>query len=295
MPCARGLGPCLLAWGYLQYALTSVVAVEDISALVQVGAKAASQEQSEVSFADILRPKSASAPVDCGAHPALCRAPFSCAEPETDSAVQLKQQSSSTQLRSSASAKSSRSSARGLYATSDGHANMNWFCGSQEQYAMLECAAGNLSGYAQLKALEKPRGTGDFIHRTIHEVHHDMLAQYCFYMGHCEDKEAVQGMTLAEGENFCDREFGHRAWADFTEKDMEISRSLGGLAGTLKFSMFTNEGVTNLKLGRPSAKVIGKMSCAEGHYHCDVYSCKENYCSDEVYWKKYHHRLPGKN
>mmetsp|Transcript_18171 Transcript_18171/g.52949 ORF Transcript_18171/g.52949 Transcript_18171/m.52949 type:complete len:299 (+) Transcript_18171:73-969(+) len=266
---------------------------DDSSALLQSTADVAQSMVMQTAVADIMRPKSVPSPVDCQAYPALCRAPFNCKQgdgQQPDLTLGTPQDKSAH--RTLVVMDTHTASSSGRYATQDGHSNMNWFCGSQEQFAMLECATGNLSGYGLIKSQERPRNQGNLVHRTIHEVHHDMLAQYCFNMGHCNDKEVSQGMTMLQGEAMCDKKYGHKAWANFTEGGMETSRFLSGLAGTLKVDLLTSGSLAKVTLGKPSAKTMGKMACAEGHFHCDVLLCKEHYCQDEGYWKKYHHRLP---
>mmetsp|Transcript_112174 Transcript_112174/g.350732 ORF Transcript_112174/g.350732 Transcript_112174/m.350732 type:complete len:152 (-) Transcript_112174:30-485(-) len=150
----------------------------------------------------------------------------------------------------------------------------------------MECVAGNLTGYSRLKHFEESGG-------PLQDFHHDFMAQYCFELGHCTNPKVHDGMTLAEAEAMCDEEYGHSGWASFTRGGVTRTRLLSILGGTLKMKLFGPDGLASVKVGKPSARGMGKIACARGHYHCDVQSCKDNYCSNPKYWKRYHHRLPG--
>mmetsp|Transcript_69924 Transcript_69924/g.198177 ORF Transcript_69924/g.198177 Transcript_69924/m.198177 type:complete len:376 (-) Transcript_69924:78-1205(-) len=104
-------------------------------------------------------------------------------------------------------------------------------------------------------------------------------ASRCFVEGFCMDTEVRRETTKLEASKLCDNRFGREAWSKFGLYNELASDSMQnarypGSAG------FTNRNET-----RPWTI----MSCATGRYHCDVMTCKQTFCVDEYFVKRFGH------
>jgi hypothetical protein len=196
--------------------------------------------------------ESESAEVDCTAEPYLCQSPFNCnAE------------------------KSSEELERTQIATIGGHADWSAWCGSPYSSAANECYRGNLTGYAALMARAQVEAS-DGEHSLA-----DMDAHYCFSFGHCDNTEVIADTTLNESEAMCDRRFGHDKWTNLT-----FDEAMNNLAFWPEGDMHLDLDLS-MHLGPKAEFAFATMMCAMGSYHCDVMYCRQEYCSDPEFAKKF--------
>lgn len=189
---------------------------------------------------------------NCTETPALCQAPLNCDKNRVDY----------------------RETGRMLLrhvATLDGHSNLRPWCwdGARSFATTLvqHCIVNHDLMTSAKKTFELQKKAGiDLID-----------ASYCFKEKHCLDTKVTVNTTVAEAEKFCDEKYGHDAWA-----------KLNLISGKPKSKYFTKE--TGFQDSATPA-FFGKMACAMGNYHCDIMYCKETYCKDEFYVKKFEHYL----
>lgn len=150
--------------------------------------------------------------------------------------------------------------------TTNGHANPNSWCHTPYLKYGLQCIKeGNMTKAAH----------------TLFSVQTDkvkeMDAQYCFAAGHCnktsvdpsrfkafDRSQVTEHTTLLEAEGMCDAIYGEK-W-----KHM----------GILKYFGMKPDG-----FGKKNE--FAKLACAMGNWHCDVIYCREFYCEDEYWVKRY--------
>lgn len=118
--------------------------------------------------------------------------------------------------------------------------------------------------------------------RNYGELQHELEASRCFIEGFCHDRNVTQFTSIVEGNKLCDARYGRDRWtlyATYKSAPADIPGA-GGMHGGLK-------GYKSLEQTTP----FTMSTCAAGKYHCDVMSCKETYCKQEYYVKKYGHWL----
>lgn len=197
---------------------------------------------------------------DCDATPALCSAPFHCDKPGAGRP------------------------AAGEPIAIGRHANWRAVCGLPYETAMVQCAAGNLSGYADL--MQRTQLKAGIMGRAVVDVD----AQYCFLVGHCDNRRTNATTTLAEGEAMCNERYGRRwngpPWHRFSMLDVVKGVALSPLSGGMNMG-FSVKSPLHVNLNDKLAHTFAKLACAMGNYHCDAVYCKEKYCSDPYYRSKY--------
>merc|ERR1719330_194032 len=165
-------------------------------------------------------------------------------------------------------------------ATKDGHANPRAWC-SALSYAdnlVKDCIVDkDLEKSAH--NLYKVTTAGKFGPFTA-----EMDGSYCFIEGHCSNTAVTKNTTLEEAEQMCDERYGHDGWAvNFGMEDMVKLAPF-----VLKGGMTLTDGFKNMHI----TKFFLKAACAMGNYHCGVLYCRETYCKDPYYIKKYGYLLP---
>lgn len=160
-------------------------------------------------------------------------------------------------------------------ATEGGHANLKSWCIDNGLFAntlVQHCIInGDLSKSGKLVFQQQVENGADHLD-----------ASYCFLEKHCSNSRITANTTLSEAELACNERFG-RNWTNVGFALMERQQRWWQLSG-----------VMNVKTGfhsREPTQAFSKLACAMGNYHCDVVYCKENYCQNEYYVKKYGHLL----
>mmetsp|Transcript_68911 Transcript_68911/g.222749 ORF Transcript_68911/g.222749 Transcript_68911/m.222749 type:complete len:288 (+) Transcript_68911:71-934(+) len=195
---------------------------------------------------------------DCEAHPHMCKPPFDCQDWTFQDSLNLMM--------------------HGL-ATEDGHANLRTWClPGLERYAdpLLKQCVANHDMKTAATALYKS---------TFEQYNDEMDASYCFAEGHCTNQIVSDQTTVDEMERMCDWRFGRKGWTMNFLKSLKRIFSMPTAVSNL---MSRQTGVASQRLTR----ILTKMSCAQGVFHCDVQYCKRTYCRDEYYVAKYTHLLP---
>jgi len=187
---------------------------------------------------------------DCKAHPGLCQPPFDC-HLVTPEEVQLWLQHGAAQ---------------------QGLPNYKLWCAlpHYEEYAS-KCAAGDLAAAGQLQFRLTSSG-----HFGAHTKELDGSA--CFIEGHCANKEVTNKTTVQEAVGMCDKRFGRQDWASWGSTTVPYHDQLG-----YSVPADASKGYHSRLQTRPTVLA----ACAMGNYHCDVMYCRETYCKDEYYVKKY--------
>lgn len=105
----------------------------------------------------------------------------------------------------------------------------------------------------------------------------DIEASLCFAEGHCDNEVLHENSTAADGEQTCDMKYGAKAWREMGLRD-------GKEQAWWQHTFITKEhGIRDPWV----SKYFGMLSCAMGHYHCDVHMCKETFCKNPYFRKHY--------
>mmetsp|Transcript_9328 Transcript_9328/g.28138 ORF Transcript_9328/g.28138 Transcript_9328/m.28138 type:complete len:301 (-) Transcript_9328:95-997(-) len=196
---------------------------------------------------------------DCEALPHMCKAPFHCDQWTHQDTMDVRM--------------------HGL-ATPDMHANLrSWCMPGLERYAstvVKECVAGQ----------DLVRSAKSAFRRSYADRADELDASYCFAEGHCTFDLASQNPTLLDMEQICDNRFGGRK--GWTKNSLSSLKRLMDMPGAFSSLVSTKDGFHTQRITR----VLSKMACAQGIFHCDVQYCKQTYCRSEYYVKKYSHLLP---
>lgn len=157
----------------------------------------------------------------------------------------------------------------------NGHADLQYWCSAdQTQYRsgiIDKCILGNdlnAAGFATYATQEA-------------NVVLDLDGSYCFLARLCLEDRVTNHTTLEEAEAICDARYGHEGWTtNFTKKYYNQVDALGSSVGWIwdRFDGFKSRAV---------AEDNAKLACAMGNFHCDVQYCRETYCVDPVFLKKY--------
>lgn len=111
----------------------------------------------------------------------------------------------------------------------------------------------------------------------------------CFLEGHCTNEEVTDDTTPEEAEKMCDNRFGPLGWRGNFMPDLMVAQiATVGLSMRLEPAFDLLNGFHEQKL----TKLLTKMSCAMGSYHCDIQHCKHTFCRNRYYINKYAHLLP---
>lgn len=156
--------------------------------------------------------------------------------------------------------------------TREGHSYIGSFCIFPESFAYIKTCVRD-------RRLKKAA--------TVHWRDDEQDASMCFMEGHCTNEAVRDNTSVAEAEVFCDNRFGHDGWVNWTPG---LDRALMGMMGP--FSQLHKNSKTGIQ-DRKISRFLTKLSCAMGNFHCDVMACKETYCQDPYYVKKYKHLEPG--
>jgi len=161
-------------------------------------------------------------------------------------------------------------------ATPDGHANPRAWCYKWTWHhlgSMLqECLANRDITSSAQELFSK--------HKRIGQA--ELMGSYCFYEKHCSNNKVTTDTTIEQAEKLCDARYGHSKWTSFGVQNWGMQRwwQLSG-------KMNKTDGYHS----RIPTQALGKMFCAMGNYHCNVMYCKETFCKDPEYIKKYGHLL----
>jgi len=187
---------------------------------------------------------------DCKAHPGLCKPPFDCHQVSSEDVQLWLKQGAAPQ----------------------GAPNYKLWCAlpHYEEYASA-CAAGDLASAGQLQFRLTSSG-----HFGAHTKELDGSA--CFIEGHCANKEVTNKTTVQEAVGMCDQRFGRQVWASWGSEAMPLQDHLD-----YDVPADMSKGYQSPQQSRPTVLA----ACAMGNYHCDVMYCRETYCKDEYYVKKY--------
>jgi len=196
---------------------------------------------------------------DCGALPHMCQAPFHCDQWTHQDTLDVRM--------------------HGL-ATPDAHPNVRTWCmPGLERYAstvVKECVVNK----------DPVEGAKSAFERSFGDWAEELDASYCFAEGHCTFEAASASPTLLDMEQMCDYRFGGRK--GWTKNFLSSLKRLIDMPGAFSSLVSTQDGFRTQHITR----VLSKMSCAQGIFHCDVQYCKNTYCKDEYFVKKYSHLLP---
>jgi len=196
---------------------------------------------------------------DCDRLPHMCKAPFHCDQWTHQDTLDIRM--------------------HGL-ATTDGHANVrSWCMPGLERYAstvVKECVVNK-----DLRQSSKLQLT-----RTFNDWADELDASYCFAEGHCTNAVASDYTTMTDMENMCDYRFGGRK--GWTRNFVKSLQRLMSMPKSLTNWVSLKSGISTQRITR----ILSKMSCAQGTFHCDIQYCKNTYCRDEYYVSKYGHLLP---
>lgn len=200
----------------------------------------------------------ADSPYDCETYPHMCKAPFHCESWTMQDTIDVR--------------------LHGL-ATEEGHANLrSWCMPGLERYAgtvLKECVANHDTKKSAKLTLD----------RTFKDWADELDASYCFAEGHCTNEVMNEHTTLNDMETMCDWRYGRKGW---TRNFLKSLKRLFDMPTAFTNLASQRGGFTTQRVTR----VIAKMACAQGIFHCDVEYCKRTYCRDEYYVKKYQHLLP---
>jgi len=200
----------------------------------------------------------------CDKHPHMCQPPFNC---QTCDMNQLS------------------------HLAVDGHANLQFWCRAPRYVDTLvkHCLVNK-----DLKT-----SASEVFKMDVRQHYADLDASYCFLEGHCTNEAVTDDSTVEDAEKLCDKRYGHEGWAGrFVFADMggaAITWARGvleGKKGLLSAVASKEKGICDQKVSR----LIAKLSCAAGNFHCDVQFCKHTVCGMDEYKKKYGHlapRVPG--
>jgi len=196
---------------------------------------------------------------DCEKLPHMCKAPFHCDQWTHQDTLDVRM--------------------HGL-ATTDGHANLrSWCMPGLERYAstvVKECVVNKNLKLSATTALQ----------RTFNDWADELDASYCFAEGHCTNTVASDYTTQTDMENMCDYRFGSRA--GWTRNFVKSLKRLMDMPKSFTNLVSVTSGISTQRVTR----VLSKMACAQGVFHCDIQYCKHTYCRDEYYVSKYSHLLP---
>jgi len=196
---------------------------------------------------------------DCESLPHMCKAPFHCDQWTHQDTLDIRM--------------------HGI-ATTDGHPNLrSWCMPGLERYAstvVRECVVNkHLQTSAQVSLM-----------RTFRDYADELDASYCFAEGHCTNQVASDYSTLNDMENMCDYRFGGRP--GWTRNFVKSLKRLIEMPQQFTNLVSSKSGIVSQRITR----VMSKMACAQGIFHCDIQYCKHTYCRDEYYVKRYSHLLP---
>jgi len=152
-----------------------------------------------------------------------------------------------------------------------GHANPKSFCVLPKYFRYIKyCLVHrNLKKAAQIHYQSELKAGGNEVEGSI-----------CFSEGHCTNKAVHENTTLEETEKMCDERFGHAGWAQWSPAmDVGLMRVMNPFVQ----SAIPKSGLHD----RHITRYFTKLACAMGSYHCDIMTCKETYCKNEYYIKKY--------
>lgn len=201
-------------------------------------------------------------PFDCAASPALCQEPFNCQN--FSSAEQLEW------FAVGMGCKFGRTNPR------------TWCAGAQYSGYSEQCLAKkDLLKAAQVQynwSVEK-KSLGGKDARAL-----EVDASYCFIEGHCSNEAVTANTTLEEAEAMCDYRFGRTQWTEVGKFPTPNS-----MAYIAHMSRPESEGDMNGFHDRVQSKYFVELACVMGNYHCDVMYCKETYCKDPHWIKRYGH------
>eukprot|EP00411_Alexandrium_monilatum_P084549 CAMPEP_0175710406 /NCGR_PEP_ID=MMETSP0097-20121207/40066_1 /TAXON_ID=311494 /ORGANISM="Alexandrium monilatum, Strain CCMP3105" /LENGTH=305 /DNA_ID=CAMNT_0017017825 /DNA_START=44 /DNA_END=961 /DNA_ORIENTATION=+ len=199
----------------------------------------------------------------CYMYPGYCKAPFSCPE----------------FARNEAHEKFNEWIVNGL--APGGIPDLHVWCYSEESYQYISrCATGDLIGAAKIRYLLTRAGYfGGLAHETDGSL--------CFLEGYCADTDVSENTTLGEAMQLCDERYGHEDWIHSGSLFSPAENAVGYAQEE------TWRDPRNGYANRSQTRPLGLAACARGCYHCDVMYCRENYCKDEYYIKKYGHFLKG--
>jgi len=194
-------------------------------------------------------------PFDCGKHPLLCKPPFNCQNWNIAEHAKYLE----------------------LGVAADGKANLRMWCAfpSYDKYMDTCLVQKDPVKAAQIQytwAKEQQNGIDD------------MDASYCFIEGHCTNALVTNETTLEDTYEMCDSRFQRTHWTSF-----------GSLAMTplilSKMDITPQDWSEGVK-DPVTSRLFVQAACAMGNFHCDVMMCKETYCKDPRYVRKFGHLLP---
>uniref|UniRef100_A0A7S2J980 Uncharacterized protein n=1 Tax=Alexandrium andersonii TaxID=327968 RepID=A0A7S2J980_9DINO len=231
-----------------------------ISAAMQVSSSRASSEEEGMLLKDFPRFSKMFkiTEFNCSHHPWMCKEPFNC------QILPDKAEFKRTQK---------------TMATPDGHANVKTWCGVPQYQPNL---ARHCIQEKDLK-LSAERVHTATIKKRFGPFTLEADASYCFLEGHCTNTAVTYNTTMDEAERMCDFRYGHEGWAVNFGYDDIVKVGM-----VLPVSMTPMNGFFTAKATAPFVKA----ACAMGNYHCDVIYCKDSYCKDPHYQKKYGHLSP---
>uniref|UniRef100_A0A7S2ACV4 Uncharacterized protein n=1 Tax=Alexandrium andersonii TaxID=327968 RepID=A0A7S2ACV4_9DINO len=193
----------------------------------------------------------------CASFPSFCKEPFNCQNYTDYMALAWLEQ--------------------GL--APDGKPNyFNWCSQSDSSAWMSKCAAGDLLGSAKTRYFLVNNG-------MYGGLKQELDGSACFLEGHCTNTAVTENTTAEETAAMCDKQYGHEAWTRFGSSHAPPENAIG-------FGMENGfADYRNGYLSHAQSRPFALASCAMGSFHCDVVYCRENYCKDEYYIKKYGHFL----
>lgn len=196
--------------------------------------------------------------VDCEQYPMFCDPKVNCAGKPVSNAE--------------------RHSLEKRLATPTGHANPRAWCLIYPLHAMSlqKCVLeSNPLGYAEeCYAQQEKLGLVD------------ADAVYCFAAGMCNNTEVTLDTTVQQSEAICDHDFGRNKWLNIGWKDFNdmMDRAKKLLANYGQMNLTDYELFT---IAQREAKISAEVACAMGNYQCDVFYCKQKFCTNDHWRTKY--------